>query len=92
MEGIVKENPFHFLGIVNLGVLYDQKNKFQQALQMYERALQINPGAADVYLLRGQTYAHMGDKQKALENINQALRFVPDYKEALDAKKEIESK
>lgn len=92
LSGVIKENPFNFLALVNLGAAQYETGTYQKALDNFNAALKINPGAADVLLLRGKTYAAMGNKDKALADIDKALRFVPDYQEALDAKKEITGK
>lgn len=86
---IVKENPVNLLGVVNLGMVRYEKKDYKKALESFDSAITINPGAADIYVLRGKTFAAMGKKDKALADIDKALKFVPDFQEALDAKKEI---
>lgn len=92
LSGVVKDNPVNILGLVNLGTVYHEKKDYKNALEKFNLAIGLNPGAADIFVLRAKTYAAMGQKDKALADVDKALKFVPDYQEALDAKKEISGK
>lgn len=89
LTGVVKDNPVNILGLVNLGSVYYEKKDYKNALEKFTSAVVLNPGAADILVLRAKTYAALGQKDKALADVDKALKFVPDYQEALDAKKEI---
>jgi tetratricopeptide (TPR) repeat protein len=49
------------------------------------RALELEPTAADLLVLRGQGYAELGDTAAARADFEQALVFVPDFEPALEA-------
>lgn len=92
LEAVVQQNPVHFLGQVNLGLLYYNTKQYDKALKCFNQALTVNNGAADVLVLRANTYAALGKKDLALQDIDKALRYVPGYKDALDAKAKISGK
>ncbi|MCL4439616.1 MAG: tetratricopeptide repeat protein, partial [Firmicutes bacterium] len=71
------------------GDIYKQKKQYGKALSYFDRALKIEPGAADVWLLQAETYKDMDKKDMALQSVDKALRFVPDYKEALELKSKL---
>jgi tetratricopeptide (TPR) repeat protein len=60
------------LGDVELGVEY------------LSEALELDPGAADLLVLRGQGYLELGDVDAARADFEQALVFIPDFQPALE--------
>lgn len=89
LEPLIKDRPFYFLAQYNLGVAYFQTKQYDKAVKAYKMAIHVESGAADVYLELAKAYAALGKKKDALESVNQALKFVPDYQEALDFKKSL---
>lgn len=89
LEPLVKEYSFHFLAQCNLGLAYHNLKQYDKAIKNYQSALRIDPGAADVYLELARIYAKTGKKDEALRNVEQALKYVPDYQEALSFKASI---
>lgn len=89
---LLEKNPYNFVGLVNLGVLYAEEGRPLAALEMLNRALAIKRGAADVYLLRAAIYEKLGDLPKARQDVEQALRFIPDWSEARAQKIRLDGK
>ncbi len=89
---LLEKNPYNYVGLVNLGVLYAEEGRPLAALEMLNRALEIKRGAADVYLLRAAIYEKLGDLPKARQDVEQALRFIPDWAEARAQKIRLDGK
>jgi len=51
----------------NLGIAYGMKKDFTQSLHFFEEAMKLKPDKPELYLNISQTYAIMGNKQKAEE-------------------------
>lgn len=65
------------------GNLHLLKGEFEQAITLYEKALELNPGDTEAYLNRGQAYAvGKGEYDLALSDYNKAIAINPDYAEA----------
>jgi len=72
-----------------LGSAYAGTKQFQEAIDEYTKALQINPGftiarsnMASCYNNQGVKYAESGMWDAAVESYTQALRMTPDMEEA----------
>lgn len=64
---------------------------YEEAITAFEWVLQIRPGAADAYYYLGQVYEEMADNEKALDNYEKALRFLPDSEELQSAVSRVKS-
>ncbi|HAD05441.1 MAG: hypothetical protein A2091_00655 [Desulfuromonadales bacterium GWD2_61_12] len=62
----------------NIALNYLQRGETKDALALFARVLQLNPGLTDVYRLRGDYYARSGDSVRALDEFRQYLAIYPD--------------
>ncbi|HYH17740.1 MAG TPA: tetratricopeptide repeat protein [Azospirillum sp.] len=65
-----------------LGLINDRGRNWAQADQCYQKAAQINPGAAEIYNNRGYSLLQRGDHASAIPLFNQALRIDPTLEAA----------
>jgi tetratricopeptide (TPR) repeat protein len=65
--------------IANVNVL---KKDYARAIAEYNRAVELNPGAAGLYHDRGITFATRGEYDQALADLSRALEIDPLYKMA----------
>lgn len=65
-----------------LGVAYFNLERPEDAIRSLEEALIMDRTDADAWHMLGSTYRHLGEFEKAIESFAQAVRFVPDFKEA----------
>ncbi|TDA67750.1 MAG: tetratricopeptide repeat protein [Clostridia bacterium] len=86
LEPLAAEGLLDFEAHFSLAEAYYESGQYDKAVKEFQNTVAIRPGAADAYYYMGLAYEKMGDKEKALESFNQALRFVPNYQEALEAK------
>lgn len=53
------------------------KYKYKEAIESYNKAIELNPRYADAYRYRGEAYDEMGEYDKALEDYNKACQLNP---------------
>jgi Tfp pilus assembly protein PilF len=61
-----------------IGWIYYKKGLFAQAVKPFEESLRKRPDAPEVIYHLGATYAKLGDKAKARENLERALKLNPN--------------
>ncbi len=69
LRDVVKEDPNHENAQLNLGFLSIKSAQYDKAIERFNTVLKINPLRIDAYIFLGQTYVQMGDKEKAIENL-----------------------
>ncbi|MDP2684067.1 MAG: tetratricopeptide repeat protein, partial [bacterium] len=86
----------------DLSFVYYQQEDYLTAKKTIYKILEIYPDyqyssnpnlptqLAYLYLLLGQTYEKLGDTDKAIDNINKSLHYLPEFKLAEDKLKEIQ--
>jgi tetratricopeptide (TPR) repeat protein len=74
-QEILTQNP-RFADIQNkLGIIYNQTNRLDLAVQAFEKALAINPGYTEASLNLAITYSDLGKYEKAREVFERAAQF-----------------
>jgi len=58
-------------------LLYGRKHR--QALAQYDEALKANPNDADLLAMSAEVYVWMGQPEKAIQRVRQAVRLNPSY-------------
>lgn len=66
------------------GCIADELEDTYRAVYHYQEALRYDSTAAFVHVALSQDYLLLGDAEKALETLNQALRIQPQYAPALE--------
>lgn len=76
----------------NLGVLYQNKKRdYKKSVQHYEQAVRVQPKNYAAYMNLGIVYTHLGDKTRAIRNLEEFLRVAPPQlsRQVADAKKRL---
>lgn len=68
----------------NRGNAYDDKGRYDRALEDYDQAVTINPHDADALNNRGTTHSAMGHYDLAIRDYDQAIRLNPSSAMALN--------
>ena len=69
LEPITNDNPYRYLGDI-----YHRYGKVEDALKLYEKALNIDPNDVHVMISRGFLYVSMGEYQKAIDEFEYILK------------------
>jgi tetratricopeptide (TPR) repeat protein len=75
-----ENNPLYY---ANCGLSLHALNRFEQALQNYDRALALHPDYAEALFNRGVTLQKLRHLDQALESYDRAMAVRPDFAEAL---------
>ena len=73
LEGAIKIFPTYFLALQQLGLLYIDTEKDQQAINPLTKSLEINPKSAQSYLGLGMAYVNLGRPKEAIKALNESL-------------------
>ncbi|GEM_PF-1415111 len=65
--------------LVNQGTAYAKQALYDQALECYNQAIQLNPKLAEAYVNRGNFYRKQENYSQALADYNQAIQLNPQY-------------
>ncbi len=77
LRSFVELSPSSDAARIKLGELYYSEGQYDEALAQYEKAVELNPDAGNLYAL-GQAYLQTGDFSKAEEQFMQVLLMAPD--------------
>jgi len=75
---------------MNLGILYLMKEKTEDAIGAFEKALVSDPKSTKALLALGKSLFNVGKPTEAIEKFRQVVTVAPDSKEAGEAKSLIE--
>lgn len=75
----LKTNPNDFDTLQKLGNLYYDSQAYPQAIEYYEKALDIQPNNADVRTDLGTSYWYTGNADKAIASFEKALAIRPNH-------------
>jgi Tfp pilus assembly protein PilF len=81
---VIAEDPNNAVAYNNLGNLYRNQDRFDQAIACYERAIQIAPWVPEIYNNLGVALRDQKDPASAVQAFQRALQLRPDYFEALN--------
>lgn len=73
----------------NKGCILTKLGKYQEAIESYDKALEINPNDFDAWNNKGHALKDSGRYQEAITSYDKALKINPDFEPALKAKEEI---
>lgn len=65
---------------------------WKAAEEQLTRALELDPQASDLYVIRASAYEQLEQRDKAIADYKAALAYIPDYQPALDGLKRLETK
>lgn len=68
-------DPGHVKSLTNLGRVYLDTDRPDDALVRIEEALALDPGAADAYRLQGRAYHQLGRTEEAADAYREAIRI-----------------
>jgi cytochrome c-type biogenesis protein CcmH/NrfG len=79
MKTTAQQNPNDAVTRVQLGNMYFDAGRFQEAAQWYEAALKITPKDVNVSTDLGISYYYMNDADRALAQFDRSLQIDPSH-------------
>jgi cytochrome c-type biogenesis protein CcmH/NrfG len=79
MKTTAQQNPNDAVTRVQLGNMYFDAGRFQEAAQWYEAALKITPKDVNVSTDLGISYYYMNDPDRALAQFDRSLQIDPSH-------------
>jgi cytochrome c-type biogenesis protein CcmH/NrfG len=79
LENVLKTDPNNLNALVSLGNLYFDGNLYQKAIDVYSRALKINPRDADVRTDMAIMYRGVKDYDRAVKELQEAAAADPKH-------------
>ena len=76
------KNPNCWLAYNNLGLTFLEKGQAEEALEQFQKALEINPNYAEAHTNLGLAFFQKGQAEEALEQFQKALEINPNNAEA----------
>ncbi|EFL51146.1 Peptidoglycan-binding lysin domain protein [Solidesulfovibrio fructosivorans JJ]] len=61
------------------GIEFGKQNKFQQAVDSFNKAIKLNPNRADFYASRGHAHYYMKQYAKAIDDYTKAIEKNPNF-------------
>jgi len=71
-------NPFNEKAYILKGSYYLAKKEYDNAISVYNEALEINPNFAQAYHERGRVKLAKGDKEGSMEDMKKAIEMAPE--------------
>ncbi|HDZ62475.1 MAG TPA: tetratricopeptide repeat protein [Nitrospirae bacterium] len=75
----IKELPETPEGLASLGDQYFEAGRFKEAIDTYEKAIELNPGDADSYNDMGLSFHYMGKSEAAVEAMRKGVEVDPSF-------------
>ncbi len=82
LEQQLKSNPNNASAWMELGNLYYDAKKYQEAIRAYNQYLSINPNNANVLTDLGTMYRRAGNPTEAIASFNKAIEVDPRHEHA----------
>lgn len=76
------ENEETFEAYAEKGRIYARTEKYEEAIQAFTKALELNPQDSVTYYNRGLAYSMVDEGEKAIEDYTKALELNPQYSSA----------
>jgi tetratricopeptide (TPR) repeat protein len=82
LEREVGNNPNSLAAWLELGNIYFDTGKFQDAIQAYSKYLSLNPNNANVWTDLGVMYRRSGNPVEAISSFDKAIELDPQHEQA----------
>lgn len=79
-----KAKPDDELAYYQLGTIAYKDGRYKNAAVYMEKTVEISPILADGHYYLASSYEHLGEKEQAKRQYEEALKYIPDYEQAKD--------
>jgi tetratricopeptide (TPR) repeat protein len=78
VSAIISRNPREAKSYRKRGLLKARSQRYDEALQDFDRTLKLTPDDGHAYGLRALVWAKKGDRDRAVRDFDEAIRLAPD--------------
>ena len=71
-------DTYRLSGLINQAYEYSQKGNYEQSLEVFNRAIDLDPKSHQAYYYRGRTYEKMGKLNLAIQDLKTCLELEVD--------------
>lgn len=86
LDGLPAEAISEPTAVVNVGILFLNKNNPQEAHEYFTRAIEIGPDRGESYYYRALASIHLERNEEAKRDLRRVLELAPESSEAAEAK------
>jgi tetratricopeptide (TPR) repeat protein len=83
LKTVLRNDPKNLNSLIQLGNLYYDNGRFQEAVEYYGRALEIDPKNVNVRTDRGTSYWSLGQADAAIAEFQKSLAIDPGHAQTL---------
>ncbi|MFH1628662.1 MAG: tetratricopeptide repeat protein [Pseudomonadota bacterium] len=65
-----------------MGIIYGKMNAYDQAIEVFIKAVELNPHDSELRFNLGLTYRKRGMREEAMREYQEAIKLAPDFNEA----------
>ncbi|SKB80291.1 tetratricopeptide repeat protein [Macellibacteroides fermentans] len=76
----IEKDPNYFMGYFAIACAWEEKNEDYKSIAYYTKTIELNPKYADAYYNRGLALLRIKDKNRAISDFDEAIKF---YKQQL---------
>jgi tetratricopeptide (TPR) repeat protein len=76
-DTLIREYPEDKEAYLQRGYLFEYDRNYERAIQMYQRAADLDTGCAQAYMSLGYAYSSIGEQEKALAYMKRYIRLAP---------------
>lgn len=80
-RGVLSDDPRHPKALFGFSVLALQSQRYQLAVELLNRVVEVEPDNATYYSNLGEAYRRLGRRREAANSLLQALSHKPDFAE-----------
>jgi protein O-mannosyl-transferase len=78
----LKVTDNNWFAYISRGLAYADLGNYSQAIEDYDKAIEIKPGFNNAYNCRGIAYKVLGNYKQAIEDYDRAIEIKPDFDDA----------
>jgi HEAT repeat protein len=78
----LKVKPDHFGALINLGLIYEEKNMFEDAVACFKKAMALDENRPEPQLYLGVTFGLMGQKNRSKAEFKKVIKKFPHTEQA----------
>jgi tetratricopeptide (TPR) repeat protein len=64
------------------GYTFTLSGNYQEAIDAYDKSIELNPNFAEAYYIRGTAYYNLGDPKRAIQDLDKTIELKTEYADA----------